>query len=411
MFRFFYFIAIRIFGLVILLVSPFNIKARKWIRGRKDVWEKLTTKFPVNETVVWFHCASLGEFEQGRPVIEAYRKAKPEHKILLTFFSPSGYEIRKNYEIVDWVFYMPLDLKGQVKKFLELVDPHFAVFVKYEFWYEYLFQMWQKEIPVFLISAHFRPQQWFFKWYGKKFRKMLEFFNHFFVQNELSEQILNSFGFNKVTIAGDTRFDRVYQIAQTDTENKLAETFKQNEILVVAGSTWPGDEQFLIRYINHSSSNVKWILAPHEVQSTHIKQITDQLKVPFQKYSDALINFSVESRVLIIDNIGMLSSLYKYGELAYVGGGFGSGIHNILEPATFGIPVVFGPSFSKFQEAIDLIELKAAYSIKSYKELMNILDVWLSHPETLIKAGKIAKEYIESKAGATNLIVDNLLKV
>ena len=411
MFRILYSIATRIFGFVILVVSPFNDKARKWVRGRRRLWERLSTEMDDKQPVAWFHCASLGEFEQGRPVIEAYRKAMPGNKIMLTFFSPSGYDIRKNYEGADWVFYLPLDLKWNVKKFLNLTHPHLAVFVKYEFWYEYLFQMWQRKIPVFLISAHFRSQQWFFQWYGKPFRRMLNFFTHFFVQDEFSGKLLKKHGFENITVAGDTRFDRVFQIAQTVSENKLAASFKQDTRVVVAGSTWPGDEQLLIRYINQTGNHVKWILAPHEVHSSHLQQIESLLKVPYQKYSEALETLLPESRVLIIDNVGILSGLYKYGEMAYVGGGFGSGIHNILEPATFGIPVVFGPSFSKFQEAIDLIKLEAAFPVGSYEELMNIFDFMLDDPTRPELSGKTAKKYIKNKLGATKTIVDNLLNV
>ena len=400
-----------IFYLGIRIASIFNKKARVWVCGRKGIWQKIYNEAGAKEHIIWFHCASLGEFEQGRPGIEEYRKKDPHAYILLTFFSPSGFEVQKNYKEADSVFYLPLDFRKNAKRFLDLIRPEIVVFIKYEFWYHYLHELWLRGIPTFLISANFRNNQWFFKWYGKPFRKILGFFEHMFVQNEKSVEILASHGLHKVTVAGDTRFDRVFHIAQHREKIPLAEAFKQQKTVVIAGSTWKEDEELLIRYINETERDIKWIIAPHEVHARHIGQIEASLRKTYIKYSVADINSVVDPRVLIIDNIGLLSSLYAYAEIAYVGGGFGTGIHNILEPAAFCIPVVFGPCFKKFQEAIDLIQLGGGVSIRSYEELINIFNTYLNTSEHLKKSGKIACEYVRNKLGATKMIVDNLLNV
>ncbi len=409
MFNIVYGLLIRGYYLGILAASLFNRKARLWIMGQRQSRAILKSGERIDKPVAWFHCASLGEFEQGRPVIEAYRKKKPDTFILLTFFSPSGYEIRKDYQYADRVLYLPVDFKCNTLKFLEYFHPGFAVFIKYEFWYHYLEQLHNRNIPTYLISANFRDSHWFFKWYGTSFRKVLGYFTHLFVQNKQSASLLSAHGFQNVMVAGDTRFDRVVHLAENRKSIPVAESFSSDKTVVVAGSTWKEDEELLVRYINESDSGTKWILAPHEIHEGRLRYITSNLKVPFIRFSEADENMDENIKVLLIDNIGLLSSLYGYGHLAYIGGGFGKGIHNILEPATYGIPVIFGPCFKKFQEANDLIENKGAYTISSYEELMNTLTSLISNPQTIKKSGNIAKSYVNDHLGATKSIVDILL--
>ena len=411
MIRIVYGIAIFSYNLAIHLVALFNKKASLWVRGRKNIWTKIEKTVNPDDRPVWFHCASLGEFEQGRPVIEEYKKRKPDARILITFFSPSGYQIRKDYTGADYVFYLPLDLARNVKRFLKLVNPEFVVFVKYEFWYNYLYQLWLRKIPVFLISANFRRDQWFFKWYGKSFRKILGTFKHIFVQNKTSEDILIENGFERITLSGDTRFDRVHQIVNDRKEIPEAEEFKQDKLLMVAGSTWKEDEAILIKYINMDKRGLKWIIAPHEIDLPHIARIEEMLKKPSIRFSDIQDRDVSFADVLIIDNIGMLSSLYAYGDLSWVGGGFGRGIHNILEPATFGIPVFFGPNHKKFKEAVDLVKLKGAFVINSYEEFMNCFNPLIDSPELRKITGKINSDFIHINIGAKDKIVDNLLMI
>jgi len=409
MFRIIYSIAIRFYGFCICSASLFNNKAKQWITGRRGQWEKININLAKQENTVWFHCSSLGEFEQGRPVIEEYKKHNPNAFIVLTFFSPSGYEIRKNYENADLILYLPLDIKKNVNKFLDLIKPKFAVFVKYEFWYNYLHQLWLRNIPLFLISANFREDQWFFKSYGRSFRKMLGFFSHIFVQNEQSLKILKRHSIENVTIAGDTRVDRVYQISNEVKENSVIEKFKNQKILLVAGSSWKKDEEILIKYINESGNNLKWIIAPHEIKKENILRIQKSISRPSVKYSIFKEKQDSNTEVLIIDNIGMLSSLYKYGDIAYIGGGFGKGIHNILEPATFGIPVIFGPNYKKFHEACELRKQGGAIPVSNFSDLEKTLNELVNNDEVRQKAANISKQYIKNNLGSAQLIVDKLL--
>ena len=409
MFRIIYSIAIRFFGFCICIASLFNEKAKQWMTGRKDQWEKININLAKQENAVWFHCSSLGEFEQGRPVIEEYKKHNPKAFIVLTFFSPSGYEIRKNYENADLILYLPLDIKKNVNKFLDLIKPKIVVFVKNEFWYNYLHQLWLRNIPLFLISANFREDNWFFKSYGRSFRKMLGFFSYIFVQNEQSLKILNRHSIENVTIAGDTRVDRVYQISKEVKENSVIEKFKNQKILIVAGSSWKQDEELLIKYINESGNNLKWIIAPHEIKKENILRIQKSITRPSVKYSTYKEKQDSNAEVLVIDNIGMLSSLYKYGDIAYIGGGFGKGIHNILEPATFGIPVIFGPNYKKFREACELRKQGGAMPVNDFSDLEKIFNELIYNDEVRQKAGNISKKYIKDNLGSAQLIVDKLL--
>ena len=409
--RFIYGIVLSLYNTGIHIAAFFNSKAALWVEGRKQIWDEIQTKIQPHNHLIWFHCASLGEFEQGRPVIEEYKKKVPEARILITFFSPSGYEVKKDYPGADYVIYLPLDFLRNAKRFIKLVNPKLVVFVKYEFWFNYLHQLWLQKIPVFLISANFREDQWFFKWYGKPFRKVFGFFTHMFVQKSNSKEILSKYGFSKVTVSGDTRFDRVYQIVNERREMPLLEKFKQQKMLVIAGSSWREDEAILIKYINQDKRRLKWIIAPHEIALQHIERIEKMLKKPSARFSDISDKNISTTDVLIIDNIGLLSSLYAYANIAWVGGGFGKGIHNILEPATFGIPVFFGPNYTKFQEAVDLVKLKGAFVINNYEEFINQLEPFLTLPELLENTGKINANYIHINIGAKTKIVNNLLMI
>lgn len=408
--RLIYDLGIRIYYLLILVASLFNPKAKQWIRGRKGLFSRIAREVDPSEPVIWFHCSSLGEFEQGRPVIELIRRERPDKKILLTFYSPSGYEIRKDYPGADHIFYLPLDTRKNVKRFLDLITIEQAFFVKYEFWYHFLSTMHHNKIPVYLISGIFRKNQVFFKWYGSWYRKILGMFDHLFLQQKSSLELLGSIGIKHASVSGDTRFDRVFEIAQDVGSNERFSTFCKNSSCVIAGSTWPADEEILCRYINESGSSVKWILVPHEIHASHIQQLKHSITKKTLIYSESGENDSPDAEVLIIDTIGLLSSLYQYGELAYIGGGFGKGIHNTLEAATFGLPVIFGPRFNKFTEAKELVQAGAAFPVHDYAELKEILNRLFKDPEMLKTSGKIASDYVSSKLGASRLIVNSTLK-
>ncbi len=405
---FVYYLGIRIYYLAICIASAFNGKARQWLSGRKGLFQLVKQRMTPHEKILWFHVASLGEFEQGRPVIEAIRKKHTEYKILITFFSPSGYEIRKNYAGADYVFYLPLDTLRNARKFVELLQPEKVFFVKYEFWFNFLRVLHQKKIPVYLISGIFRKNHLFFRWYGKGYGNILGFFTHFYVQNRESYQLLTERGFNNVTLSGDTRFDRVTQIASDARETGIAERFVKGSPVVICGSTWDRDEELLMQYINDCDEQVKFIIAPHEIHESHILNIVAGLKITPVRYSQADSQPLEGRRVLIIDNIGLLSTLYKYGDIAYIGGGFGAGIHNILEAAAFGLPIVFGPNYRKFTEAYDLIGMKGAFSISTFPELRKILDLLLKSRQEKEKAGRTAQKYVAEHQGATSKILRDL---
>ncbi len=404
----FYLAVIKIYYLLIAIASWFNPKARFWIRGRKGIFKRLKQEINPNENIAWFHCASLGEFEQGRPLIEAFKEKYKEHKILLTFFSPSGYEIRKNYEGADYIYYLPLDTPKNARRFLNIVNPSVVFFIKYEFWYFFIKEIGKREIPLYLVSGIFRKSQRFFKKYAYRSQKMLSEFKHFFVQNDESADLLNSIQLNNVSVTGDTRFDRVYTIAKNSKTLPLIERFKGDQQLLIAGSTWKPDEDLIIKYLNESKNDLKVIIAPHEIHPENIARIIRSIDTDLRilKYSEAdNMNIS-NAQVLIIDNIGLLSSLYKYGDLAYIGGGFGKGIHNTLEAATFGMPLLFGPNYLKFKEAVDMINAGGAYSITEYDELKDKIDFFISHPDEIIHAGKVTSDYVENKRGATLKILN-----
>ncbi len=400
-----YGVIVRLYYFLILISSPFNLKAKQWITGRRNLFKLLKEAIADQKNIIWFHCSSLGEFEQGRPVMEEYRKQNPEQKILLTFFSPSGYEVRKNYAGADWVFYMPLDVRQYVRKFLNIVNPDKVIFVKYEFWYHFLHEINKRNIPVYLISANFRRDQLFFKSYGNWYRRMLNYFTFIFVQNIESETLLKSIGINSVTVSGDTRFDRVSDIAGHARNIPEAEVFSGNSKVLVAGSTWPQDEELLVPFINKSPGNIKLIVAQHEISESGLSRLERMLQVKSVRFSRADDTNLISAKVLIIDNVGMLSFLYKYGSVAYIGGGFGKGIHNILEAAVFGQPVLFGPNYQKFSEAVELISAKGAFTFSDYGQLDEILNQFFSNVEKLNSASAISKHFVEERVGATGRIM------
>ena len=401
-----YTLLIHLLYALLLPVSLFSQKAALWVKGRKEWRSKLKQWEPVDFPRLWFHAASLGEFEQGLPVIEELKKEYPHCSILLTFFSPSGYEIRKNYSKADCVIYLPLDTSYNAREFIRLAKPNAAFFIKYEFWYFYLRELYREGIPTYLISARFRPGQIFFMPFAYWFRKKLSFFRHFFVQDQSSLDLLNKIGFNNVSVTGDTRFDRVIENSTKAKRIELAASFCSGYTSLIAGSTWPADEKLLARYIEES--DVRMIIAPHETDQRHISKLSQLTGNKSVLYSGAVQNGLNGEQVLIIDNMGMLSSLYTYGKIAYIGGGFGKGIHNILEAAVFGMPVIFGPNYSKFREAIELIATGGAFAVGSFDELKTVMDKLTGSPQMLESASSRAKEYVLSNAGATAKILDIL---
>lgn len=409
--KFFYQTGILFYTVLIRFASLFSDKARFFVKGRKEWETMLKSKVEKDARYLWFHCASLGEFEQGRPVIEEVKARLPEYKIVLTFFSPSGYEIRKNYDGADIILYLPVDTKSNAKTFINILKPEKAFFIKYEFWYFYINELKNQHIPLYIFSAIFRENQHFFSntpW-GKWYRKTLFKFEHFFVQNENSAQLLKNTGLTNISVSGDTRFDRVAAISKAAKKIQIVEKFKQNYLLIVAGSTWKPDEELITEFINQSN-NIKFIIAPHEVTDSNINRIHQLLKKRAISFSQAEESTIDKYEVLIIDSIGLLSSLYQYGNIAYIGGGFGIGIHNTLEAATFGMPIVFGPNYKRFKEAVDLISKGGAFSITSYSELKQIFDQF-SDKDYLEKTSEISKNYVAKNVGSTKFIIKKVFNI
>ena len=406
--RFFYTLFIFIYGWSIKLASLFNTKAKQWVKGRKDIFIHINEALKENnKPLVWVHAASLGEFEQGRPIIEALKEKHPEYGILLAFFSPSGYEVRKEYDLADFVFYLPLDTPQNAKRFLELGPIHLAIFIKYEYWYNYLETIRQKEIPIVFVSAIFRAKQPFFKFYGSWFLKHLKQVDWFFVQNQQSLDLLKNAGIYKASLSGDTRFDRVADIANKAKPNALVATFKSNNKVLLAGSSWSEDEALIYPLLG-KISDLKIIFAPHQIDEKHIQSIEKNCGEKALRYSQATQENINEKQVLIIDNYGLLSSLYQYADFTFIGGGFGAGIHNTLEAATFGMPIFIGPKYEKFQEAKDLVSLGVIEVLKETKQLKHSLADQLSEPRYCIEKGQKARDYVKSKTGVTNHIIDYL---
>ncbi|NOU18502.1 MAG: 3-deoxy-D-manno-octulosonic acid transferase [Bacteroidales bacterium] len=406
---FVYNLGILIYQLIVTVVSPFNRKAKLWKKGRNRWESRLRETIKKDDRIVWFHCASLGEFEQGRPVIEAFREKYSDIKILLTFFSPSGYEIRKNYPKADYIFYLPLDKRRNAIKFIEIVNPIATIFVKYEFWYHYLNQLKKRNIPTYIISAIFREEQVFFKSYGKWYRSFLSNFEHLFVQNKKSQELLASIGISNVTVAGDTRFDRVMANAQAAKTISLLEKFALNSKVLVAGSTWQKDEEVILEYLKKNPHNLKLILAPHEINPQDIEKFRAKIGIKSMLYTNPNETDLGDTQVLIIDTIGILSSVYRYGTIAYIGGGFGVGIHNTLEAAVFGVPVIFGPNYQRFQEAVELIEIGSARSIDNLNSFSDSLNHFFISAEMFQKVKNSSNDYFMRKAGATKIILEKII--
>jgi 3-deoxy-D-manno-octulosonic-acid transferase len=404
-----YNIGVRIYWLAAWISSLWNPKAKKWIRGRKGWYRDLKDAFGPDDEVIWFHCASLGEFEQGRPLMEEMSSRFPSQKILLTFFSPSGYEKRKSYEKADHVMYLPLDTPRNARLLSGALNLKVVVFIKYEFWYHILRQLSKRGTPLFLASGIFRSGQLFFQWYGKWYRKFLECFTHIFVQHEASMLLLKKIGIDRVSVAGDTRFDRVQQAAATPFHHPTLEQMTQGRNTIVAGSTWEPDEQLLEELFLQLPEEVCWIIAPHELSASHIARL--QKRFPGSILFSALDEeIRPETRVVIIDSIGLLSYLYRLGTLAYLGGGFGKGIHNILEAATYGIPVIFGPNYHKFREAVELAHLQGGFPVQDGKELLSTVHQQLNDKELLKSSSEIAGNYVMERVGATLVIVNEVCK-
>ncbi|MDB5011310.1 MAG: 3-deoxy-D-manno-octulosonic acid transferase [Mucilaginibacter sp.] len=395
---------IRVYFVAIYFAAFFNKKAWLWLNGRKNQF------FNKNGACIWFHFASLGEFEQGRPVLEKMRSLHPEKKIVITFFSPSGYEIRKNTPLADEVYYLPLDTAKNAREFVGAIQPDMAIFTKYEYWYHFFNELNQRKIPLYVISGIFRPDQVFFKWYGGLHRKILSFVTHFFVQDDQSKQLLQHIGINNATISGDTRFDRVWANAQQPSPLPIIAEFRKDHKIFIAGSTWPPDEQLVASLVN-DYPEWKFIVAPHEISEEKINKLIDLLP------ANSVIRYSQLNtpnmpptiyQTLVIDNIGMLSSLYQYGDIAYIGGGFGAGIHNTLEAAAFDLPVIFGPNYLKFKEAKDLIALNAGFSISNETALKQVAGKLINNEQFYTDASRQIRIYVEEHTGATATIIGHI---
>ena len=448
-----YNIAIYIYLIGVAIGSLFNKKIKKMWRGEREAVDLLKEKVDPTAKYVWFHAASLGEFEQGRPLIEQLRATHPEYKILLTFFSPSGYEVRKNYEGADIVCYLPLDTISNARRFLRAVHPVMAFFIKYEFWYNYLHILRHRGVPVYSVSSIFRPGQVFFKWYGRNYAKVLHCITHFFVQNEVSLQLLKCIGIDEATVVGDTRFDRVLQIKEQSKELPIVEAFKgingkgdackedlsedagKDDLskdackdglsedackedlsengckgckVFVAGSSWQPDEDIFIRFFN-DHPDWKLIIAPHVIGEDHLAYILDKLQMKAVRYTQATEQSAAEARCLIIDCFGLLSTIYRYGEIAYVGGGFGVGIHNVPEAAVWGVPVLFGPNNKRFQEAQDLLACKGSFEVTDYDSFNTIISRLISDDQFRHQCGEASANYVKSRSGATDIIMKSVV--
>ncbi|OCW94945.1 3-deoxy-D-manno-octulosonic acid transferase [Macellibacteroides sp. HH-ZS] len=407
-----YSLIIHLYAFFIELISPFHKKARLMRLGQWKTNGILREKIDRNAKYIWFHASSLGEFEQGRPLIEKIKAEHPEYKILLTFFSPSGYEVRKNYGGADVVCYLPFDTPYRVKKFLDLSKPVMAIFIKYEFWDNYLSELKRRNIPVYIVSAIFRKEQLFFKWYGGMYRKVLSYFTHIFVQDDASRELLSKYGVTNVSVFGDTRFDRVQDVYKNTKQVPMVDLFvnnnrSDNQLTMVAGSSWQQDEEVYLNYFN-DHPELKLIIAPHEIHKDHLMHIESMLKRPSIRLSEATEKDIKGKSCLIVDSFGLLSSIYRYGDLAYIGGGFGAGIHNVLEAAVYGMPVIFGPKYQKFKEARDLLQVGGAFSITDEKTFESKMEELSTYRDLLDAAGAAAGDFVKSNIGATNRIIASI---
>lgn len=395
---------------VVKLLALFSPKMKLFVDGRKEVFPILLNKLSPNDKTIWFHAASLGEYEQGLPVIEKIKVQYPNHKIVVTFFSPSGYEVRKNNTVADATVYLPLDTKSNAQKFIKAINPELVFFIKYEYWPNYLNELKKLEIKTYLISGIFRENQAFFKWYGGFYRNALKTFDYFFVQNESSKKLIQSICFNNVKISGDTRFDRVVSILERDNSLDFIEQFKNKKTTIVIGSSWPKDESLLVNYINNASDEIKFIIAPHNIKADQISNLKSQItksSVLFSEKSNVdLSNFNV----FIIDTIGILTKIYSYADIAYVGGGFGNpGVHNILEPATFGVPIIIGPNYSHFAEATALVHQGGCISISNQNELNDAFNLLINNEDERNEKGHICSTFVQMNKGATDVILKHII--
>ncbi len=406
--KLFYNIFIKLYPLVAKLISHKNAKAKLWIEGRKNIFTEIQQALKDNkQNIVWMHCSSLGEFEQGRTVLEKLKLLYPNYKFLLTFFSPSGFEVQKKYPHADWIYYLPMDSANNAKKFLDIVNPVLVLFIKYEYWYYYLTEIKKRKISLLLVSGIFREGQPFFKWYGGLYREMLQCFTHVFVQDDKCLSLLKNIGFTKnVSISGDTRFDRVLEIANMFEPITIIEKFIDNSKVIVAGSTWFDDDEVLAHYAN-SHTEIKFIIAPHEIDKERLNECLTMYKNSILLSKWQQLKEPVNANVLIIDNVGMLSKLYKYATICYVGGGFGDdGVHNVLEAAVYRKPVLFGPEFSKYREAVELIDAKGSFSIQSAIELEKIFNQIFNDESLYETTANNAANYVANKSGATTTVVE-----
>ncbi len=400
---------IYVYAALIRVASVFNPQAKQFMAGRKGQFRKMKEAVGESDQIAWFHCASVGEFEQGRPVMEAFKKDFPDYKILLTFFSPSGYELRKNYELADYVFYLPMDKAANARRFMKIFQPKLVVFIKYEYWFNYIDEIHKAGIPLFFVSAIFRKQQHFFRFYGSWFRKQLRKVTWFFVQNETSDALLSQIGIQNHEISGDTRFDRVLKVLDTSFDLPDVEIFKGNDELLVAGSTWPPDEDLLLDYMNSKPEHFKLLLVPHKIDENHISEILKKYEgFSTVRYSQSDKKKLSETNVLVMDKMGLLSGLYRYADIAYVGGGFGVGIHNLLEAAVYGLPVLFGPNYRRFQEAIDLLEVGGGFNVKNPKKFTELTDRLRTDSEFYKHASEVAKCYVRDNSGASKKVIKKI---
>ena len=406
---FLYNLIIQIASFLLKIVAVFSPKIKLFVEGRKSVFEILESKINATDKTIWFHAASLGEYEQGLPVIERIKEKFPSHKIVLTFFSPSGYEVRKNNLVADVTVYLPLDTKKNALQFLSIVRPEMVFFIKYEYWPNYLTELRKIGIPTYLISGIFRKNQLFFKWYGGFYRTALNTFTYFFVQNESSKKLLLELGKTNVAVSGDTRFDRVASILEKDNSLDFIETFKNDTLTIVAGSSWPKDENLLVDYINQTSEKIKFIIAPHNIKEEQIQELKKSISKKVVLFSEKSTKNLADFDVFIIDTIGILTKIYSYSDIAYVGGGYGNpGVHNILEPATFGVPIVIGPNFSHFAEATALVNREGCISISNKKELMDAFSNLIANQDIRHEKGHICNTFVQMNKGATDIIMKKI---
>jgi 3-deoxy-D-manno-octulosonic-acid transferase len=406
---FLYNLVIHFVQFLLPFVALFSSKIKLFVNGRKEVFTILESKIQKEDKTIWFHAASLGEYEQGLPILEKIKEKYPNHKIVLTFFSPSGYEVRKNNTIADVTIYLPLDTKTNAKKFIFLVHPDMVFFIKYEYWPNYLNELEKLQIKTYLISGVFRKKQAFFKWYGGFYRNALKAFDYFFVQNDSSKELIQSIGFNNIIVSGDTRFDRVVSILERDNSLNYIEKFKNNHTTIVVGSSWPKDEEILVNYINNTSHKTKFIIAPHNIKEEQITKLKSQISKKTVLFSEKEGENLSDFDVFIIDTIGILTKIYSYADIAYVGGGFGNpGVHNILEPATFGVPIVIGPNYSHFTEATALVHQEGCISIKTQSELYQSFDLLLQNTDERYEKGHICSTFVQMNKGATTTILKHI---